>query len=174
MTHFSLARGLDIRDLDVLIVEDNPYMRKILLAILRAFKVKNVRQAVEGGAALAEMRASCPNLVITDWEMAPMNGHELLQRQRLRTNKPACFVPSIVLTAHGRKSLVREAFDAGATQFLVKPVTAAALLQRIEWVLDDNRPYDLMGAKYIQKMKLHFPGSESGDKTDAIWMIDAD
>ena len=101
-----------------------------------------------------------------------MNGREFLMRQRRSENRPFCFVPTIVLTAHGRPALIREAFKVGATQFLVKPVTAHSLLQRIEWVLDDDRPYEQEDDRCFQRMHLNLPGDTDG--AGDSWVIDAD
>lgn len=152
MTDQNKALGLEIEDLDILLVDDSAHMRLLLQTILRAFGVKDVRHAADGRTGLAEIRAKAPSLIISDWEMAPMNGDEFLQKLRRADNAPFCFIPAIVLTAHSKPSLVRRAFESGASQFLVKPVTPRNLLHRIEWVLADTRPYEQVGDLVRQHM----------------------
>ncbi len=157
MTMLSKAYGSELDELDVLIVDDNDHMRRLVKTILYAFDISRVRRAVDGTEALAEIRIRQPNLVISDWEMKPMDGCAFLEELRKVENKPACFIPVIMLTAHGRPQLIRRAFEAGASQFLVKPLTPANLLHRIEWVLADKRPFYEEGGKMRQKMTLRIP-----------------
>jgi len=144
-------------DLDVLIVEDNSGMRLLLRTLLNAFGVKSIAQACDGSEALRMIPESHYDLIISDWEMTPMKGGEFLKELRRVGNEPYCFTPVILLTAHASRKLVQEAFDFGATHMLVKPVTAANLLHRIEWVLEDDRPYSVTGAIYRQPMPM--PGA---------------
>lgn len=149
----STAFGIPMRNLDVLIVDDNANMRLLLRTILRSFGLPDIRQARDGTAGLAEIDRRAPTLIISDWEMAPMNGREFLRAVRRVGREPLCFVPIVVLTAHASRQIIEEAFDAGATQLLVKPVTPTNLLQRIGWVLEDDRPFERAGDIYRQEMR---------------------
>ena len=143
-----------MRDLNVLIVEDNSGMRLLLRTLLNAFGVKSIAQASDGSEALMMIPDGGYDLIITDWEMAPMKGGDFLRELRHLDNRPFCFIPVIVLTGHASRKLVQEAFDNGASHLLVKPVTAASLLHRIEWVLADERPYSVAGSIYRQPMPM--------------------
>ena len=156
------THGLAIGDLDVLIVEDNAGMRLLLRTLLNAFGVKSISQASDGSEALAMIPGGGYDLIITDWEMAPMKGGEFLRELRSLDNKPFCFIPVIVLTGHASRKLVQQAFDNGATHLLVKPVTAAGLHHRIDWVLADDRPYEVVGAGYRQAIPT--PAAHGGGK----------
>jgi len=150
----STAFGLTIKDLDILVVEDSGNMRLLLRTLLNSFEVAAVDSARDGEDGLKKLRVNKKtNLVITDWEMPAMNGREFLYNLRHIDNEPMCFLPVIVLTGHASRSLIAEAFEAGATHLLVKPVTPASLLQRIEWVLEDDRPFELAGDIYRQSMR---------------------
>ncbi|MEN6541032.1 response regulator [Parvibaculum sp.] len=153
-SHISTAFGVPLRRLDILIVDDSAQMQSLLRTILRGFGVAEMRQARDGTAALAEIALRAPTLIISDWEMAPMNGGEFLRHLRRVGGEPACFVPVIVLTAHASRDIIEEAFNQGATQLLVKPVTPANLLQRINWVLEDERPFEPVGGIWRQEMRL--------------------
>lgn len=155
MSAKSAAFGLTVRQLDTLIVEDSGNMRLLLRTLLNSFEVAAVDSARDGEDALKKLRVNkSTNLIISDWEMPSMNGREFLYNLRHIDNEPMCFLPVIVLTGHASRSLVAEAFEAGATHLLVKPVTPASLLQRIEWVLEDDRLFDRVGDIYRQPM--HF------------------
>ena len=168
--------GMSLSDLDVLIVDDSAKMRHLVRVILQSFGVANIRQARDGTAGLAEIDSKCPSIVISDWEMEPMNGLEFIQSVRSVFREPLCFVPIIVLTGHASKPLIAKAFEAGATQLLVKPVTPANLLQRVNWVLQDERPFRRVGKIYRQDMpneRSHSgPGVPPAAQSDEIWALD--
>lgn len=153
----SKAYGLELEELDVLIVEDNAHMRRLVETILQAFGISKIRDAIDGNDALVRIEAREPNLIISDWEMKGMDGCTFLEELRKVENQPACFIPVIMLTAHGRPQLIRRAFEAGASQFLVKPLTPANLLHRIDWILADKRPFLEEGGRMRQKMSLRIP-----------------
>lgn len=175
-SHISTAFGVPLRSLDILVVDDNAQMHSLLRMILRGFGIAEMRQARDGTAGLAEIARRTPTLIISDWEMAPMNGGEFLRRLRQVGGEPACFVPVIVLTGHASRDIIEEAFNQGATQLLVKPVTPANLLQRINWVLEDDRPFERAGDIWRQEMRLG-----GGDKpkpapavrgASTVWTVD--
>ena len=168
--------GMSLSDLDVLVVDDNAKMRHLIRVILQSFGVANIRQARDGTAALAEIDARCPSVIMSDWEMEPMNGLEFIHEVRSVFREPLCFVPIIVLTGHASKPLIEKAFDAGATQLLVKPVTPANVLQRLNWVLEDDRPFRRVGNIYRQDMPIERSHSGSAvppaAQSDEIWALD--
>ncbi|MFZ3035233.1 MAG: response regulator [Parvibaculum sp.] len=146
--------GMSLAELDVLIVDDNANMRLLVRTILRNFGIPVPRQARDGTTGLTELERRVPSLIISDWEMAPMNGLDFIRAVRRVGREPLCFVPIIVLTAHASRPLIAQAFACGATQMLVKPVTPVNLLQRINWVLADDRPFIRDGDIYRQEMRL--------------------
>lgn len=175
-SHISTAFGVPLRSLDILIVDDNAPMQNLLRTILRGFGIAETRQARDGTAALAEIGQRAPTLIISDWEMAPMNGGEFLRQLRGMAAEPACFIPVIVLTAHASRDIIAEAFNQGATQLLVKPVTPANLLQRIQWVLEDGRPFTQVDGLWRQEMRLGGPDkakpAPEGKDDAPVWTID--
>ena len=170
----STAFGLPLTGLDVLIVDDNANLRMLVRTILRSFGVRDIRQASDGTAALEEIDRLAPSLIISDWEMSPMNGREFLRATRRIGREPLCFIPVVVLTAHASRQIIEEAFDAGATQLLVKPVTPANLLQRINWVLEDDRPFVPCGDIYRQEMRIAGSTKMPANSEPAadVWAVD--
>lgn len=150
----STAFGKELKSLKVLMVEDNGSMRLLLRTMLNTFGITTVRQARDGTDGLMELQLHDIDLVISDWEMQPMNGRDFITSVRAVGNEPVCFTPIIVLTGHASHSLIKEAFEIGATHLLVKPVTPASLLNRIEWVLNDAREFTVAGDIYRQPMIL--------------------
>lgn len=156
VTQKHLSHGQDLSALRILLVDDDAALRGAVVAILRALGAKEVIEAPNGKAALETISTNPPDFIISDWEMAPMNGAELLAAVRDQSNEPTCFLPIIILTAHARPTLIRHAVSLGASQLLVKPVSPERLLSQIRWVLADSRQFYLEEGKY----RLPMPGQE--------------
>jgi len=116
--------------LKVLIVDDEPTMRKVTRSLLHAIGVKDVLEANNGHSGLDAICMSAPDVVILDWEMPTPNGPEFLRRVRSPETFPRPDVPIIMLTAYGERSRVVEAVSLGVNDFLLKPVSTKALLGR--------------------------------------------
>ncbi|WP_417671812.1 response regulator [Roseibium sp.] len=134
------AYGLGLEDLDVVVVEDSKPMQTIIRSILLSFKVARVRTFDSVDEALQSMLAEPPNVILTDWRMAPTSGYQLLRLIRHRHMEPLCYVPILFITAHGTRPLVDKALRAGAHHILVKPVSPATLYNRLRWIVNDERP----------------------------------
>lgn len=127
--------------LRVLVVDDNPHMRKLVVTILQAFGVVQIFEAGDGEKAWAITRESNPDVVIVDWMMEGMNGLELAQLMRTSPQTPNPFVPIIMLTGYTTIEKVRAARDAGINEFLAKPVSVKAVMSRLVSVIEHPRPY---------------------------------
>ncbi len=134
------AFGLAIEDIDVVVVEDSKPMQTILRSILLSFKVSRVRVFDGVDEALEASLAEPPNVILTDWRMAPTSGYQFLRLVRHRHMEPLCYVPMLFVTAHGTRPLVDKALRAGAHHVLVKPVSPSTLYKRLKWILNDDRP----------------------------------
>lgn len=155
MGEVSTAFGRELKSLKILMVEDNGSMRLLLRTMLHTFGITDILQARDGTDGLVELQLHDVDVILTDWEMQPMNGREFITRVRAVGNEPVCFTPIIVLTGHASRGLLSEAFEIGATHLLVKPVTPASLLHRIQWVLADERQFERAGGIYRQPMPIH-------------------
>jgi CheY-like chemotaxis protein len=129
-----------ISDLSVLIIDDVRAMRAILKALLRQFGIQDFMEASDGAEALRVLRGHRRDLVITDLSMSPMDGLEFTRRLRQQDSGPNALVPVIVVSAHSEANWVQDALEAGVTDFLLKPVTAAALGQRLKAVVESPKP----------------------------------
>lgn len=132
------ATGLET--LRVLLVEDNPHMRRILVTILSGVGFRQIKEAADGDEALTLMRNWPCDLVVLDFKMQPMDGVEFTRRVRDESS-PNPYLPIIMMTGHSERSRVEEARDAGVTEFVVKPLTARAILDRLNAVIDRPRPF---------------------------------
>jgi CheY-like chemotaxis protein len=124
-----------------LIVEDNEHMRILLRTVLKAFGLQDIHECKEGAEALRYLKLNKPDFVLTDLAMAPMDGLHFTKAVRALPDKTDCVLPIIMVTGFTERRRVEAARDAGVNQILVKPVTPAALFQRIEEIILRPRPF---------------------------------
>lgn len=132
--------GSNLRPLHVLVVDDNPQMRTIVGAVLSAAGVGRLHFAQDGRAGLETLRAHPIDLAFVDFEMPTLNGVEFTHAVRAQT-APLRYLPIVMLTGHSFGPTVFQARDAGINEFLVKPVTARSILNRLEAVIYRPRPF---------------------------------
>lgn len=125
----------------ILLVDDNHHMRILLTEILRAIGVRNLYEAGDGAEALQLMRTHAIDVVIADLAMEPIDGIEFTRLLRNAPDSPGQMTPVIMVTGHSTERRVKEARDAGANEFLAKPVTARGVLERIVEVIEHPRAY---------------------------------
>jgi len=128
-----------LETLKVLIVDDEPTMRKVTRSLLLANGVKTIFEANDGICGLDAICARAPDIVIVDWEMPGLNGPEFVRIVRSPDSFPYPDLPIIMLTAYGERSRVVEAVKLGVNEFLLKPVSSAALQARLISVLTKPR-----------------------------------
>jgi len=133
--------GAGFENLKALIVEDNAHMRALLRALLNSVGIKDIAEASHGGSALQMLRERKSDLVLSDLAMKPMDGLEFTRQVRNSDSSPNPFVPIIMITGHTEKHRVEAARDAGVTEFLAKPITAANLFARIAEIVERPRAF---------------------------------
>ncbi len=111
----------------VMVVEDDPALREALVDTLR-FAGHRVTEVADGAAALVALESERPSLLLTDVQMAPIGGHELLTRVRSRWPE----LPVVLITAYGTIERAVAAMRDGAADYLAKPFEADALLSLVE------------------------------------------
>lgn len=148
-------------DISALIVDDNAHMRAIVHTLLHALGIGDVRQAADGAEANGLLERWRPDLIIVDQLMPPMHG--IAFARTLRRTSETCFdAPIIMLTAHTEYSIVTAARDAGIDEILAKPISAKALLARINAVTHDRRLFvrssDYIGPCRRRRQKADYEG----------------
>ena len=127
--------------LKMLVVDDNPHMRKIASTILQAFGIVQISEAADAQSAWKVLGEFNPDVVLLDWMMEGMTGLDLAKMIRTSAGSPNPFVPIIMLTGHTSVERVRQARDAGVNEFLAKPVSVKAVLTRLTAVIEYPRPF---------------------------------
>ncbi len=119
----------------VLVVDDYQTMIRIIRNLLTQLGFRNIEEAKDGRQALEKMQSQKFGLVISDWNMEPMTGFELLQQVRASENLKT--TPFIMITAESKTENVIAAKKAGVNNYIVKPFNAETLKGKIKAVLGD-------------------------------------
>lgn len=127
--------------LQILLIDDNPHMRTIASAVLQSAGIRKVLEAGDGGTGIQMLRDHAVDLAIVDYNMFPLDGVEFTRLVRNSPDSANPYLPIIMMTGHSGKQRVYEARDAGVTEFLAKPITAKAVLDRIQSVIWKPRPF---------------------------------
>ena len=128
-------------ELKVLLVDDNEHMRAIVGTILKGIGIVNLREARDGSEALEALRTWPADIAIVDFRMEPMDGVDLTRLVRNAADSRNPFMPIIMMTGFADRPRVEEARDAGVTELIVKPVTARAIIDRLNAVVYRPRPF---------------------------------
>jgi two-component system, chemotaxis family, chemotaxis protein CheY len=121
------------KKLPIMIVDDYSTMLRILKNLLRQLDFENVDEATDGSMALQKLKMGNFGLVISDWNMQPVTGLDLLKQ--VRADAQLKHLPFIMVTAESKTENVIAAKQAGVSNYIVKPFTADTLKSKMESVL---------------------------------------
>jgi two-component system chemotaxis response regulator CheY len=119
--------------MNILIVDDYKTMLRIIRNLLKQLGFNNVDEATDGSMALQKLRDKDYGLVISDWNMEPMTGIQLLREVRADAKLKA--LPFIMITAESKTENVIAAKEAGVNNYIVKPFNAATLKTKLATVI---------------------------------------
>ena len=121
------------KNMPILVVDDYNTMLRILKNLLKQLGFHNVDQAMDGAEALQKLNATNFDFIISDWNMEPMTGIELLRQVRASDNLK--HIPFIMITAESKTENVVAAQKAGVSNYIVKPFNAETLKGKMASVL---------------------------------------
>lgn len=127
-----MALNLGMR---VLVVDDYKTMVRIVRSLLQQLGFQNIDDACDGPSALALIKANDYGLILSDWNMSPMTGLELLAQ--VRADPTTAHVPFVMVTAEAKTENVVMARKAGANNYIIKPFTLAVLKQKLTTVFGE-------------------------------------
>jgi len=116
----------------ILVVDDYTTMIRIIRNLLRQLGFNDVDDAPDGSIALSKMHIKRYGLIISDWNMEPMTGYELLKQ--VRSDPSLASTPFIMVTAESKTENVIAAKQAGVNNYIVKPFNADTLKNKIDAV----------------------------------------
>lgn len=117
----------------VLVVDDYSTMRRILRNLLTQLGFTDIEEAQDGSSALEKLRTGKPvDVIISDWNMQPVSGLELLQQ--VRADQKLAKLPFVMVTAESSSENVVAAKKAGVSNYIIKPFNAQTLKSKLEAV----------------------------------------
>jgi len=144
-----------LNSLNLLVADDNEHIRKLVKVILRSLGITRVTEAEDGRHAIAIMQEHVPDVVLSDWEMEPMDGLQLTRYIRRSPESPNIFLPVIIMTGQADRERVLAARDAGVNEFVIKPLCGQVLLSRLSNILDTPRRFVRGGSFFGPDRRRH-------------------
>ena len=125
------------KNMNILVVDDYNTMLRIITNLLKQLGFQNIDDATDGTMAFEKIQQKDYGLIISDWNMEPMTGIELLEQVRASSNDNIKNVPFIMVTAESKTENVVAAKQAGVNNYIVKPFNAETLKSKMAAVLGD-------------------------------------
>jgi len=122
------------KNMRILVVDDFATMRRIVKNLLTDLGFTNMAEAEDGHSALAALRASSFDFVVTDWNMPGMTGIELLKA--IRADEKLKTLPVLMVTAEAKREQIIEAAQNGVNGYIIKPFTAQTLQEKLDKVFE--------------------------------------
>ncbi|MET0155454.1 MAG: response regulator [Rickettsiales bacterium] len=119
------------KNMRILVIDDYKTMRRIIINLLAQLEFANVDEAGDGESGLKKITEGSYGLVISDWNMEPMDGYTLLQKVRELNDAAKKMVPFIMVTAESKPENIVKAKQAGVNNYIVKPFTADTLKKKL-------------------------------------------
>lgn len=129
-----------IKALNILVIDDQESMRKVIVHILKELGHQEITQTPDSKFALQLVQKGTFDLVISDWHMPELTGLELLQEVRKTDNIKT--LPFILVTGDNEKSHVEEAIKAGVSSFIVKPFSPSEIEKKIKLLFPEPQKED--------------------------------
>ncbi len=124
------------QNMKFLVVDDFSTMRRIIRNLLKELGFTNVDEAEDGVAALAKLKGGGFEFVVSDWNMPNMTGIDLLRA--IRADAELKHLPVLMVTAEAKKENIIEAAQAGASGYVVEPLAAATLDEKLGKILQKH------------------------------------
>ena len=144
--HRAFGRHLDT--LAVAVVDNRQPILSLMRAMLAAIGAGRIDTYQSPIEALNAMREVAPDIVIASACMQPLSGTALVRIMRRASSGPLSHVPAMIMSVRAKPDMVEQALRAGAHQVLVLPTTASTLYRRLDWLINDDRPFELKGEHY--------------------------
>jgi len=132
---------MSLESVSALILDDNAHMRGLVRVILASFGVRHIEEACDTNQAMAHVVGGSVDIAFVDFKLAGLDGLDFCKRIRLDPRSPNRYLPIIMITAYSERTRVRDAINAGVDEFLVKPVRAVDVANRVNAIIERRRPF---------------------------------
>ena len=119
----------------ILIAEDNPNLRQVLVNIIRKIGFDKILEAENGEIAWQFIQRGGVNLVLTDWAMPELDGMQLLKKIR-NSDAPTCDIPFLMITAADTKNAIMSAGKSGVAAYVIKPFSVSTVVEKIKEAIE--------------------------------------
>ena|ERR1700680_2815752 len=143
------APGDALRNAEILYVDADSHRRDAFRRLLLSLGAARVQVAESGREAIKVALGTPCNLIIAEHRLTPTDGIQLVRDIRAAANYPRALVPVLIVSDPVSADVIATAFKAGANHFLVRPLSAAKLYERIAWALGDTRPLVVKDGHYV-------------------------
>ena len=162
----------DLSTVSIVVADQSKFMRKLLNEMLTGFGVGKINLVDRGEKALKLFDEMDIDMVICDSLIEPVDGFELTRTIRNNPDLANRYLPIIFVTGHADMHSVIKARDAGATEFLVKPVAPAILYERVVYVIEHQRPFiqagQYFGPDRRRRVSAEYGGVEKRGAPNAV------
>jgi len=135
-----------LAQIGVMIADGDRRIALIVSKVLQSLGFSNIHTVRDGTQAMQMLKSEKIDMVITDWQMSPMDGISLVKYLRTDEDSPNRFMPIIMLTGNADRHHVETARDIGVTEFVVKPFSARTLCDRIVKLIENPRSFIMSNA----------------------------
>jgi DNA-binding response OmpR family regulator len=130
-----------LEHISALILDDNAHMRGLVRVILAGFGVRRIEEAGDIAAAMQLIAAGDIDVAFVDMKLAGQSGLEFCRTVRNAADSSNVYLPLIMITAYSERNRVLDAINAGVDEFLVKPVRAVDVANRVNAIIERRRPF---------------------------------
>lgn len=140
--------GLNLETTRILIIDDNPHFRRLLVSVLASMGCRMIEEATDGADGLKSLTHFPADIALVDWRMAPMDGLDFTRFVRTSPDSPNPRLPILMISGHTELHLVLDARDAGVHEFIAKPISAKTLQSRLQATLLSPRHFVRSGTYF--------------------------
>ena len=138
---------MTLESVSALILDDNAHMRGLVRVILANFGMRRIEEAADCNEAIGIVANEDIDIAFVDFKLGGLDGIDFCKRIRLDPDSPNRYLPIIMITAYSEHRRVIDAINAGVDEFLVKPIRAVDVANRVNAVIERRRPF-IQAASY--------------------------
>lgn len=130
-----------MESVSALVLDDNAHMRGLLRTILSSFGMRRIDEAADCSEAIGVVATGGIDIAFVDFKLEGPDGIDFCRQIRRTTTSPNPFLPIVMVTAYSERSRVIHAVNAGIDEFLVKPIRAVDVANRVNAVIERRRAF---------------------------------
>lgn len=132
---------MPLESVSALILDDNAHMRGLVRVILASFGVRHIEEASATNEAMTHVAGGGVDIAFVDFKLGGLDGLDFCRRIRLDPQSPNRYLPILMITAYSERKRVIDAINAGVDEFLVKPIRAVDVANRVNAIIERRRPF---------------------------------